>query len=432
MVGFHFGVIEDSYATGRVFNNTYAAGGLVGLHNGTINKSYATGQVVGSGWVGGLTGFDGRDRPATTTNSYWDTTSSGVASSASGTGKTTAQMQQKATYAGWDFDNTWMMPGNDLSPVLGISLESLKIRDNSSTDKTVLILPPSPQWIFEQTNTLQKYSDTASLAGQVFDLSIIKPLHFMRASDVSKVMATIEELISNGIDPGAYARLMYKHQNPFFKKLDFASNSLEMVGNSLQALSTILTVANKYEYVMDGSYNFGDGVDLGISSAQTSLAAAVSVGNSIAVAASPYVGAVFAGAQLARLTSELRYGDNGDLTSQLITDSENIENTWKTFNKSLQSIGNQMIVGSISVSEAKLKFDREKNAALELISDITNNSNKLGIQTLILLTGENGNAKRVSVIAGKISLGINSVNWIEFVESANAKISLIDAYAAVN
>ena len=113
LVGYHFGIIQDSYATGKVFNNTYAAGGLVGLSNGIVSSSYSTGEVVGTGSKGGLIGYAGRDAPATTTNSYWDTTSSKLAISAGGTGKTTTQMQQQSTYTGWDFVNTWvMLPGN--------------------------------------------------------------------------------------------------------------------------------------------------------------------------------------------------------------------------------------------------------------------------------------------------------------------------------
>lgn len=113
LVGYHFGIIQDSYSTGKVFNNSYAAGGLVGLSNGIVKNSYSTGEVVGTGSKGGLIGYAGRDRPATTTNSYWDTTTSKLATSAGGTGKTTAQMSGQATYAGWDFANTWeFLPGN--------------------------------------------------------------------------------------------------------------------------------------------------------------------------------------------------------------------------------------------------------------------------------------------------------------------------------
>ena len=118
LVGFHFGIIQDSYATGKVFNNTYAAGGLVGLSNGIVNSSYSTGEVIGTARRGGLIGLAGRDRPATTTNSYWDVTTSKQTTSAGGTGKTTAQMQQQSTYVGWDFVNTWRIVEGSSYPML--------------------------------------------------------------------------------------------------------------------------------------------------------------------------------------------------------------------------------------------------------------------------------------------------------------------------
>jgi len=118
LVGFFFGKIEDSYATGKVFNNSYAGGGLIGINNGEILRSYSTGGVLGTGSKGGLVGMQGRDRPATTTGSYWDKETSTLATSASGTGKTTSAMQQRATYAGWDFVNTWRIVEGNSYPLL--------------------------------------------------------------------------------------------------------------------------------------------------------------------------------------------------------------------------------------------------------------------------------------------------------------------------
>jgi hypothetical protein len=73
-------------------------GGLVGLSSkGTVSNSYSTGSVTGNDDVGGLVGanWDG-----TVTNSFWDTETSGQATSDGGTGKTTAEMQDIATFSG--------------------------------------------------------------------------------------------------------------------------------------------------------------------------------------------------------------------------------------------------------------------------------------------------------------------------------------------
>jgi len=54
--------------------------------------------VIGDGNVGGLVGSHG----GTVSNSFWDIETSGQATSAGGTGKTTAEMQSITTYTTWD------------------------------------------------------------------------------------------------------------------------------------------------------------------------------------------------------------------------------------------------------------------------------------------------------------------------------------------
>jgi hypothetical protein len=81
-------------------------GGLVGDNTGTVAQCYSTGSVSGNYSVGGLVGFNERwwgDDPVT--QCFWDTETSGQATSAGGTGKTTAEMQRARTFleAGWDF-----------------------------------------------------------------------------------------------------------------------------------------------------------------------------------------------------------------------------------------------------------------------------------------------------------------------------------------
>jgi hypothetical protein len=56
--------------------------------------------VTGVSWVGGLVGCN----KAIVNNSFWDIEASGQATSADGTGKTTAEMKSIATFSGarWD------------------------------------------------------------------------------------------------------------------------------------------------------------------------------------------------------------------------------------------------------------------------------------------------------------------------------------------
>jgi filamentous hemagglutinin family protein len=145
--------IANSYATGAV-SGSNAVGGLVGGNFGgnggdgnggyggstggaggaaTINNSYAAGAVSGSSLVGGLIGKNangavgadnggtgGAGGLTTVTNSFWDTTTSGQASSAAGTGLTSVQMQGASNFTGFNFTttpgaggNNWVMVGID-------------------------------------------------------------------------------------------------------------------------------------------------------------------------------------------------------------------------------------------------------------------------------------------------------------------------------
>lgn len=109
------GSIVDSYATGTV-TGADSVGGLVGVNAqySSITSSYSTGSVIGSSNVGGLVGFG----IGNVTGSFWDSTSSGVGSSAGGTGLPTASMQTSTdfTNAGWN-TTIWNL-GGGAYPVL--------------------------------------------------------------------------------------------------------------------------------------------------------------------------------------------------------------------------------------------------------------------------------------------------------------------------
>lgn len=132
------GAITDSYATGDVTLNAVGAGvagvvgGLVGFlgSTATVDRSYSTGTVTGppisaTVRVEGLIGFQGTasttgptltdGNRSTISDSFWDTQTSGRATSAGGTGKTTAQMTSIATFNAvatglvtpWDIVDAW-------------------------------------------------------------------------------------------------------------------------------------------------------------------------------------------------------------------------------------------------------------------------------------------------------------------------------------
>ena len=115
--------ITNSYSTGNVSGGLFAdglwVGGLVGYNSGnsTVSNSYSTGWVSGYDYVGGLVGYNS----ASVNNSFWDTETGGQSTSSGGTGKTTAEMKDMATFtdvatAGlttpWDFLGT---PNDDVN-----------------------------------------------------------------------------------------------------------------------------------------------------------------------------------------------------------------------------------------------------------------------------------------------------------------------------
>ncbi|MDP4029117.1 MAG: filamentous hemagglutinin N-terminal domain-containing protein [Gallionella sp.] len=127
--------INNSYATGSVTSTTGNAGGLVGDNEGAISNSYATGSVSGAANVGGFVG----NSSGSVTNSFWDTTISGESISAGGTGLTTAQMMQLASYTGWNIANTggsgavWRIYEGHTAPLLASFLTPLTLTDVAAT-----------------------------------------------------------------------------------------------------------------------------------------------------------------------------------------------------------------------------------------------------------------------------------------------------------
>lgn len=116
------------YALGRVTQSQADPGydGMVGGLIGEIqtsadcdthlHRSYSAGEVIGTGTVGGLVGEAGAEllyHPC-----YWDIETSGLSTSAVGTGATTAQMQAESTFIGWTFPFPWLIDEGNGYPYL--------------------------------------------------------------------------------------------------------------------------------------------------------------------------------------------------------------------------------------------------------------------------------------------------------------------------
>jgi len=122
---YDYGIISNCYSNAAVSGSS-RVGGLVAVNWGTILNCYSNGLINGEDNVGGLVG----SHSGSIASSFWDVNTSGLTTSAGGTGKTTAQMQDVNTFlgAGWDFVgetangtcNFWLMPDAGGYPVLSI------------------------------------------------------------------------------------------------------------------------------------------------------------------------------------------------------------------------------------------------------------------------------------------------------------------------
>ena len=166
LVGFNRDAIAQSYATGNVVGGE-STGGMLGYQqSGSLTNVYATGNVTGTNYVGGVIGFNdaavahiystgvvtatgtssggvvGLNRTilsATVTNSYWNPTVSTQASGGASTGTTAltaAQMQQAASFVGFDFTagaGPWRLYEGHSTPLLRVLLTPLAITADNAT-----------------------------------------------------------------------------------------------------------------------------------------------------------------------------------------------------------------------------------------------------------------------------------------------------------
>ena len=106
------GSVTDSYTLSNV-SGTENVGGLAGFiastgpgvppGGGSVTRAYASGTLSGTTNVGGFLGTT--DGTAIITDSYWNTETSGHATTAGdAVGKTTAQLTDINTYVGWDIE----------------------------------------------------------------------------------------------------------------------------------------------------------------------------------------------------------------------------------------------------------------------------------------------------------------------------------------
>lgn len=99
-VGYNAGFMTNVHAHVAIGGNPTTAGGLIGYNDTFIISNYSTGFVPAGVDNGGAIGFI---TDTGVTNTFWDTETSGQATSAAGTGLTTAQLKAQDLNSGGSF-----------------------------------------------------------------------------------------------------------------------------------------------------------------------------------------------------------------------------------------------------------------------------------------------------------------------------------------
>ena len=188
LCGINASTITNCYSEGSVTgeDGSLNLGGLCGIKriNGTINNCYATGSVTGGAGSANLGGLCGKVT-GIVYHCFWDVETSGITSSIGGIGKTTIEMMDIDTYAGWG-DNIWTIDnGNDYPHLIWENQPGVPIVDNPRTysggtglvEEPYLIAEPNDLFELEiysaDWNKHFKLSNDIDMSAFVFDTRLI-------------------------------------------------------------------------------------------------------------------------------------------------------------------------------------------------------------------------------------------------------------------
>lgn len=151
LVGENAGDISNSYSSANVSASGNFVGGLAGRNNGVISNCYSIGTVAGNNQIGGLVGSNGN----TVTDSYWNTETSGITTSAGGTGKVTDDML--TIFEDWDSE-VWSVDEGFTYPFLNSQAEPT---DSNIPPRPITPDPAGPRNKYRKTFGPQSNSKTA-------------------------------------------------------------------------------------------------------------------------------------------------------------------------------------------------------------------------------------------------------------------------------
>lgn len=248
------GTVRNCYATGNVSGNLYC-GGLIGsVISGVVENCYSIGLVTisdpaGYAQAAGLLGSSS----GTITNCFWDTQSSGKATSSGGTGKTTAQMKTLTTFTGatWDFQletangtsNIWGMncSDNNAYPFLswegfiGAGCAGISITGTTSAFSTCSGTPSSTQTV------------SVSGTGLTANILLSAPTGFEISTNSSTGFATTLTLTQSGGNVTAttiYIRMSAVASGSASGTIDATSTGVSSVTLAVSGVSSPFSVGS--------------------------------------------------------------------------------------------------------------------------------------------------------------------------------------------
>lgn len=121
IAGINGGSISHAYSLAEVTGNV--AGGIAGQSYSSLSNTYASGRVTATGQFSAVGGIVGNGFGSSASANYFDTETTGLSvanggvAGGFGTGLTTAQARDAASYTGWDFNSDWFHSG-DMRPIL--------------------------------------------------------------------------------------------------------------------------------------------------------------------------------------------------------------------------------------------------------------------------------------------------------------------------
>ena len=205
------GTIQNSYSRSSVtVTDGSRIGGLAGCIDlrGEILNSYSTGlvSVTNCVSVGGLVGNS--EGPGgnfgVVINSFWDIQTSGQATSAGGTGKTTAEMKTETTFtdAGWNFDDIW-----NIDSLVNDGYPHLVWTNFAPTELTITGTFTAQDKTYDGTNNAEFDTYNLALSGilggdHVSLVNVI--IRFSSINVASNQIVNITSATLAGIDAGKY------------------------------------------------------------------------------------------------------------------------------------------------------------------------------------------------------------------------------------